>query len=239
MQDFMAKSEEELSEYYIESLQEYYDTVSALAAKYGEGSEEYLKGVEEAQKTLETKTGYALGEIEDLTIKAGDLNQKFAAGCVDTFTNTILGGIYTNYTTYEELYEGINSALAVSTNGLKDAYTNLQTEIGRVCEAAGIDVSKFSELVSGKVDDLSTKTGELVEEVKGIATAYENAFKDTVKHANDYYDKTGGYKDTLTKYIKLAEKMKSTYEAAIAIKEKADKDEADEKSRLEYAGTFV
>jgi hypothetical protein len=46
MQDFMSKSEAELSDFYISALSEFYDTTLRLAEAYGEGSEEYLKGVE-------------------------------------------------------------------------------------------------------------------------------------------------------------------------------------------------
>ena len=186
MQDYLSQTEKKLTEYYVSTLSDFESAVRELAEKYGEGSEKYNAEVAKLKAEVEEDIGYTIGQLQTLANRGYEINTEFGTRMTDTFRESILGQMYTDYDSFEQLEAGVSEAVQRTVNAVSSEFTAFQTNVDNTLNEAGLSVEGFSDKATEDLEEVRKKTEEAKEEGKKLKKQMEDDMKKNTKAVEDW-----------------------------------------------------
>ena len=175
MSEFYDNLDKELTQSYYNSLKEFEDGVRELKEKYGEGTEEFEAGLAELKVKFEEDTGYITSTFETFANRGIQINRQYGINVFDTFKNTILGQMNTQYDTWEQLTSGTTQAVNSTIEEVIETYREFKTNVEEAMKAAGTSTDGFKDKVNDAATKIPEDTEKIAKEVKEDSEAMAKA----------------------------------------------------------------
>lgn len=198
MEQFLDKSQSDLSKQWFELNQQWQEEMAAL----DKNAEDYSQKAADITAYYTELMENVSGEMTDMVSYGMEINQEYGTHAAETFNETILGKMYSDYSIFEELQSKCSEAMQDTLDQLNDAHDLFEENINVTFKAAGSDVEDFKddyktwmgetkkandELVSNTQkmqEDMQTKFNAIVGAAQTFATNYQNNLK-PIKDANE------------------------------------------------------
>ena len=185
-QEFSDKMDQELTERAIK-LNEWADEqILAAAERYGKGTEEYEKAVEEILARYNGDMWYITDEYEKLTGYNLKVNRDFGLGVAETYNETYIGKIYPDYQSFEQLYEGTTGEIQTAVKDLVNAHLEAQGKNKKTFGIAGLDYNDFANKAETELGRIQTASAKTATDTQKMANDMDVAMDEVIGEVREF-----------------------------------------------------
>ena len=209
MEQFLDKSQSDLSKQWFELNQQWADEMAAL----DKNAEDYSQKAADITAYYTKLMNNVSGEMTDMVSYGMDINQEYGTHAAETFNETLLGKMYTDYTTFEELQVGCAEAMQEALGNLNDAHDTFEANVDETMEAAGTSVSDFAKNAQTELGKIITKNTEIENDTAQLVINMGTQFGLVVDAAKKFKDDYSTALDPIiTKNTEIANSMNKILE---------------------------
>ena len=182
MEQFMDQSVNDLSKQWFELNQQWADEMTAL----DKNAEDYE---EKAAQITAYYTGLmenVSGEMTDMVQYGMEINQEYGTHAAETFQETILGKMYTDYTTFEELQVEVSLAMQNTMDQLNEKHKEYEGVVDTTMENAGTSTNEFKDTFNTALGEAQKKVGALESDIANMKTKFATGFTEAVGVAQTF-----------------------------------------------------
>jgi plasmid maintenance system antidote protein VapI len=129
--------------------------------------------------------------MNDMVLRGADLNQQYGTTAKETFNETILGNMYNDLTSFQELHNKTAEAMKLTLDGVNEAYDQWQEDVSDVMDLAGTSVEDFGKLVDREAIKINEITGGIAENTEKMKDRMSTAFDQTLTAAGNFANNYG------------------------------------------------
>ena len=194
MEQFLDESQNDLSKQWFELNQQWADEMAAL----DKNAEDYSQKAADITAYYTELMENVSSEMTDMVIYGKQINEDYGTHAAETFNETILGKMYADYHSFEELQAMTSENMQTTLDGLNKAHNTLQENIDSIFTLAGADVKTFGEDYAIWLTNAKTVTDNLVNAVVGLKDQMEPGWDDALSAAELF---ATDYESTLSPLI--------------------------------------
>lgn len=179
MEKYLEDSTNQLAKSWFSLNQQMEDELAAIDQTTAEGKEQAAKIVAYYSELMEMTTD----EMGDMVEYGKNINEEYGTHAAETFHETVLGKMYSDCKSFEELMELTKAELKKVLDGINNAFSTLKDNVEDVMDKAGTSVKDFKDDYKTYTDEVNTQTELLSTAATNLATNFSNAFTSVVSAA--------------------------------------------------------
>ena len=186
MEKFLDESSTDIASQILSLQQQMTDELAAL----DKNAEDYEQRAGEIVSHYSGLINNLMSEASNMVQYGMEINQQYGTHAAETFHETMLGHLYTDYSDFAELQSDISENIGDVLEGLIDAHNTFEIDVDRVMTNAGTSVDTFGTDASEDLGKVDTQVNKLNEDIESMPDKFETAFSGD-----------GGILDQLDKWV--------------------------------------
>lgn len=186
MQKFSKETLSSLSDLLIQIDKEAEEKRNEIAKDSTLTDEERVKKLQEVEAWLVERTSFITGELEKMTQRGSEMNSLYAADMASSYKDTIWGTVEPTLNNWKELEEKVHQNIKESGDQLVKAIQDHAQNEKEAFDAAGADAEHMNETISGALDEIAKKSGEIADDTETMADDMETAMGKAIAAVEDF-----------------------------------------------------
>ena len=186
MQKFSKETLSSLSDLLIQIDKEAEEKRNEIAKDSTLTDEERVKKLQEVEAWLVERTSFITGELEKMTQRGSEMNSLYAADMASSYKDTIWGTVEPTLNNWKELEEKVHQNIKESGDQLVKAIQDHAQNEKEAFDAAGTDAEHMNETISGALDEIAKKSGEIADDTETMADDMETAMGKAIAAVEDF-----------------------------------------------------
>ena len=217
MEKYLDDSTDALTQKYLQYSQQWADEIASLDTT-AEDYEEKAAAITEYYSDL---CGMTIEEMSDMVKYGKDINEEYGTHAAETFEEAIIGKMYNDVETFDQLSDKINTEMQKSLTLISQEWTKYQENISLAMENAGTSVEGFKNNMESYMGNCVTYVNNLENKVGGLAKSLETNFNTALGKVKNFAElfKTS-IQPAINSITTLSEKVNSLLEKYDANRDK-------------------
>ena len=162
LQEFMDKSQEELSQSYVTAYQKMYEEIEALRLSDFKNAEEYQKKKQEIIDHYTQMGNAYLGDLKDITDRGEIINNDYSTNLADTYKETWLGEVFPAADDFSELLRINSETIDSYSIQLQNNFQDFETKVDKACKNAGTNIKNFGKKYNKETENIKEDTEKVI-----------------------------------------------------------------------------
>ena len=195
MEKFLDQSSEDIASRVLDLQNKMNEELAGL----DKNAEDYEERASEIVSHYSGLISNLMDEAVDMVQYGKEINEEYGTHAAETFKETILGKLYSDLTSFEELEGKMNTAIQGTLSDLITAHQDFEDDVELAMNNAGTSVSGFKDDATKDLGDVDQKVQDLNKSVEDMPSKFNSAFSGINNELDAWL---GEYRNKFAPYIK-------------------------------------
>lgn len=199
LEDTMYQAQEDLSQTYVQTLQKYFEEISAIEFVKQTDINEYYRRLSEINDRYSQQLQFITGELSENTERGAAINQQYATSLASTYGDTWLGSIFTNVNSFDELLAQSTNSMSNLTSQFLNTFQDSSNQVDLAYKTLGTTIEQFAQDYAQNSKTVVEQSDKVLEKSDELIGRIDEGWQKMSQSLNEYWKDIYGKIEALSK----------------------------------------